>query len=309
MNIIFFGSDDFAKAHLERLGHSAHKIVACVTPPDKEKGRGLKLTVSPIKDYALENQIPILQPVTLKAPDVINKLKSFNPDLFVVIAYGKILPPEVLAIPYICAMNVHGSLLPKYRGAAPINWAILNGEEETGLSIIKMSSTMDAGDIFSQVKISIEEKETALSLRVKMMAQGPDFLVKTIQSIEENNYTLTVQNSKDVTLAPKLTKELGKIDWEKSALQIDRLVRGLYPWPSAYTFYKGKMLKILKAEVASSYQSSVPGQVLDIQHDSIGVSCAQGGLLIKKVHLDSAKPMAMDDFLSGHQLKVGDKLG
>ncbi len=308
MKIIFFGSDDFAKAHLEYLFKSEHEIVACVTQPDKPKGRGLAVVSSPIKEWAAQHKIPVLQPEQIKNNDLIVKLRAFNPDLFVVIAYGKILPPELLQIPYVCAMNVHGSLLPKLRGAAPINWAIINGEKETGLSIIKMSPLMDSGDIFAQTKIKIEEVDTAVTLRAKMVALGPELLLKTINSLENNNYTLTVQDSRAVTLASKLTKELGRIDWNKKAIEIHNLVRGLLPWPCAHTLFKGKLLKIISTEVIMQDVSTrKPGVIVDINQKGLLVATAQNCLLIKEVHLESSKPMGAKIFLLGHRIDVGFK--
>jgi len=220
MKIIFFGSDDFAATHLQELLKSEHQVVGVVTQPDRAKGRGLQVIPSLVKTIAVEAKLPVFQPENLKDKFFLDQMKSYNCDLFVVIAYGRILPQELLQVPYVCAVNVHGSLLPKYRGAAPINWAIINGDKETGISIIKMNAAMDAGDIFSQAKIKIEDSDTAASLRVKMAGLGKKLLLKTIDTFEKNTYTLTVQDSKAVTLAPKLTKELGKIDWQKSAPEI-----------------------------------------------------------------------------------------
>ena len=306
MKIIFFGSDDFAKAHLETLLSSEHKVVACVTQPDKPKGRGLHVVMSPIKESAQAHQIPFFQPESLKNPSLSEQLKEFKCDLFIVIAYGKILPAQFLQIPYVCAINVHGSFLPKYRGAAPINWAIINGEDETGISIIKMNATMDGGDIFAQEKIKIDRNDTAMSLRAKMMAQGPELLLKTINSLEDNNYTLTVQDSKAVTVAAKLTKELGHIDWNRSAHQIHNLVRGLNPWPSAYTFFKGKLLKILSTDVMMQDISSYkPGEIIGLHSKGFVVATMADALLVKQVHLESAKVMEASQFCLGHHVEVG----
>ncbi len=180
MKIVFFGSDDFALTHLKRLVETDNKVVACVTQPDRPKGRGMKIDFSPIKTFSLDRGIDVLQPMDLKDPQLIFRLKSYNSDLFVVVAYGKILPVEVLSIPYLCCVNVHGSLLPKYRGAAPINWAILNGDHETGATIIKMNSSMDAGDIFARTVMAIKEDDTSETLRARMADQAADLLVKTV---------------------------------------------------------------------------------------------------------------------------------
>ncbi len=311
MKIIFFGSDDFAKVSLEALKASEHDVVACVTQPDKPKGRGMALTMPPIKEFAGRHDIPVFQPTNLKEVHVIESLKEFQSDLFVVIAYGRILPIEVLSIPYLCCMNVHGSLLPKYRGAAPINWAIINGDRETGVSIIKMNTHMDAGDIFAQTKIKIDPSDTAVSLRARMADLGARLLLKTIDSLEKNAYTLTVQDSAQVSLAPKLTKELGMIVWNKKAEDIHNLIRGLLPWPSAYTRYKGKMLKILEAEVLDadvSLKNFEPGEISSVDKAGFTVACADKGLLIKKVQPEAGKVMTVKDFLAGHKLKSGERL-
>ncbi len=306
MKIIFFGSDDFALVHLEALARSEHKVVACVTQPDKPKGRGMQTVVSPIKTWALENKVPILQPDVIKDPQFIEKIKEFKSDLFVVIAYGKFLPAVLLKVPSIASLNVHGSLLPLYRGAAPINWAIINGDKTSGLSIIKMNPSMDAGDILAQKTISIDPKDTAPTLRMKMMQAGPALLLETIGLLKNNKAKFVAQDSKKITLAPKLTKELGKIDWQKPAQQIHDLVRGLKPWPGAYTFFKGKLLKILESEVIMQDISSfAPGTVAAISDRGITVVAGQKTLLVKDVHLESSKPMDALSFVRGHRLEVG----
>ncbi len=306
MKIIFFGSDDFALINLEALVRSEHQVVACVTQPDKAKGRGLKVSFSPIKECALKNQLPIFQPLQLKDQSFIEQLKSYQSDLFVVVAYGKILPIEVLSVPYLCCMNVHGSLLPKYRGAAPINWALINAEEETGISIIKMNTAMDGGDLFAQAKIRIGPDENAGSLRRKMADLGADLLLKTINSLEKNAYTLAAQDSSKVTFAPKLTKGLGWIDWSKDARVIHNLVRGLSPKPGAYTFYEGKQLKILETTVTSiATPQKQKGGIIALQKEGFVVVTDDYGLLVRQVHLESAQVMDAESFISGHQLAVG----
>lgn len=305
MKIIFFGSDDFALIHLEKLVQSEHQVVACVTQMDKPKGRGLRTEVSSIKQYALSREIEVFQPTHLKDEQLIKPLKSFQSDLFVVVAYGKILPLEILSIPYLCCMNVHASLLPQYRGAAPINWAIINGESEAGVSIIKMNSQMDAGDIFSQAEIKIEPEDTAVTLRSKMAKLGRGLLLKTIDSLEKNDYTLTAQDNLKASTAPKLTKELGLIQWNKPARSIHNLVRGLLPWPAAYTHFQGKLLKILQTEIISAVANSKqPGEILEINPQGFVVAASDGGLLIRQVHLESGKAMDAKSFALGHKLQA-----
>ena len=307
MKIIFFGSDDFAAVHLQELLQSRdHKVVACVTQPDKAKGRGLQVVASPIKELAVKAKIPVFQPTDLKTASFIKQMKDLNCDLFIVIAYGRILPLELLQVPYVCAMNVHGSLLPKYRGAAPVNWAVINGDGETGVSIIKMNAQMDAGDVFVQAKMPIENDDTAATVRAKMAELGKKTLLKTIDSLEKNTYTLTVQDRNAVSLAPKLTKELGKIDWQKPAAAIRNLVRGLIPWPAAYTSYKGKPLKILETDVVKiDLNGKKPGEVIEVKKDSLVVAAGDGALALKQVQPESGKAMDARSFIAGHKITVG----
>ena len=308
MNIVFFGSDDFAAVHLEALFGSKHKVCACVTQPDKARGRGMEVSASPIKEAALRKGIPVFQPSDLKENTFLKELKAFEADLFVVIAYGRFLPAEVLAIPRTFAINVHSSLLPKYRGAAPINWAIINGERETGISIMRVTAKMDAGDILAQKKLKILKADTAASVRARMMGIGPKLLLKTIDSIKKGTYTFTVQDDQKTTLAPKLTKELGQIQWNKQAMALHNLARGLLPWPGAYTFYQGKLLKILETEVvSSSFLAYSPGEVAGVDKKGFTVATADQGLLVKAVHLEASKPMSAYQFMMGHQLKPGFK--
>jgi len=310
MKIIFFGSDDFALAYLQALINTPHEVAACVTQPDRRKGRGMKVIVSSIKDCAQKHSIPVLQPESLKDALFIKKLKSFKSDIFVVIAYGQFLPELVFNISPFGAINVHPSLLPKYRGAAPVNWAIINGEQETGIAIIKINAKMDAGDVLALTKIKIADDDTAVTLRAKMMHIGPAFLAQTLDGLCRGTAcrTPTAQNDRLATIAPKLTKELGIISWTRKAVDIYNLVRGLLPWPSAYTFYKGKLLKILEAQVIEEDVSqSEPGTVLKIIKEGFVVATGQKGLLIKRVHLQDSKPMDVSAFLRGHEIKVGFK--
>ncbi len=308
MKIIFFGSDDFALTTLNGLLASHHQILACVTQPDRPRGRGLKVGGSPIKELAAARKLPLFQPQGLLDPVFVNAMNSFRCDLFVVVAYGQILPAAVLSIPYVCALNVHASLLPRYRGAAPVNWAILNGEKETGVSIIKMNDRMDAGDIVRQDSVTIGPDETSPELRQRLAKLGTEVLVKTINSLEKNDYILTVQDHRRVTFAPKLTKELGLISWGKSALTIHNQVRGLLPWPSAYTFFQGKQIKILETEVEDAQNHSQPaGSVIGITAKGIRVAASPGILLIKKLQPESGKAMEAVSFASGFHLKVAER--
>jgi len=310
MKIVFFGSDDFALKSLEALVSSEHEVFACITQPDRAKGRGLKVVCSPIKDYALKNHIPVIQPTNIHDEIFVDQLKSFESDLFVIIAYGRILTPQILDIPKVFCINLHSSFLPKYRGAAPINWAIINGEEVTGNSIIKVNENMDAGEIISQEGIPIEDDDTAVTLRSKMAEKGSKLLLKTLQSIQANDFTLSKQDLSAVTYAPKLTKEVGVIKWTDKAKNIQNLIRGVVPWPSAFTYYNSKILKILEADVVDlEIGIESPGDIIEITKEGFTVVTGKGALLIKKVHLESSKMMDASSFVAGHKIEVGFRLG
>ncbi|MCK5580976.1 MAG: methionyl-tRNA formyltransferase [Candidatus Omnitrophica bacterium] len=310
MRIVFFGSDDFAAVNLEKLIALKYDVVACVTQPDRPKGRGMKVRVSPIKQLARENNIEVSQPEDIKDNAFQDQLKSFDAGLFVVIAYGKILPAEVLDIPNICAINVHGSLLPKYRGAAPVNWAIIHGDIETGVSVIKMNEKMDAGDILWQERIAIEEEDTSATLRVKMARLSADALLRAIDSLEKGDCVMRVQDENQVSFAPKIMKDFGHIDWTQPAMDIHNLVRGLLPYPAAYTYYNNKRLKVLETCVRKKEDNlQREGEVIEITKEGVVVSCGKGALVLKRVHLESAKPMDAKSFVLGHKMTSGVILG
>ncbi|MCB9771385.1 MAG: methionyl-tRNA formyltransferase [Candidatus Omnitrophica bacterium] len=305
MKIVFFGSDDFAGESLQSLLAEKFSVVACVTQPDRPSGRGLQIIASPIKTIACESNIPVFQPDHLNEELFLSQMRRLGADIFVVIAYGKILPPVVLKIPKVLCMNVHGSLLPKYRGAAPVNWAIMNGDIETGFSIIKMSPKMDAGEIIVQEKMLIGHDETSQSLRGRMAKASAQCLCRTIQQIAAGQLTLTPQDENTVTLAPKLTKELGRIDWNRSAQEIHNLIRGLVPWPAGYTQYHGKLLKILKTTVMNQSASQLPGTVINITKQGIFVATGKNILVLEHVHPESGKPIAAHAFALGQRLQIG----
>ncbi len=305
MKIIFFGSDDFAARHLKALCNSPHEILACVTQPARARGRHWKVTPTIVRDLALQNKIPVFEPETLKDPAILKALKDLNAELFAVVAYGHKLPEEIIGIPKLFCINVHGSLLPKYRGAAPINWAIINGEKESGATIFKINKDFDSGEIISQRSIPIEESDTSVTLRSKVCQLGVELLLETLSSIEKEKYSLTKQDSSKATLAPKLTKELGAIDWKKNAVGIHNLVRGLLPWPTAYTQFKGKMLKVLETEMSRETTAQKPGEVLEITGQGFWVSAGHGKVHVKRVHLESSRPMEAKSFVRGHKITIG----
>jgi len=306
MRIIFFGSDDFAAHHLEHLLGSRHKVLACVTGPDKPQGRGMKISASPIKQIALERQIPCLQPLSLKDKSIVDHLKSYEADILVVVAYGRLLTQEILDIPRMLCMNVHDSLLPKYRGAAPVNRAILNGDKETGVTIQKMALALDAGDIIAQEKMDIDDDENAAQLRMRMASVGAELLVKVLDKSPDGQFPLSPQDETQVTWAPKLTKEMGKIDWHAQAQSILDQVRGLQPWPGAYTSYKGKMLKVIQAQISMEDKANyTPGQVIKVDRNGFHVACPDKGLLIKEVQPEAGKLMPAGSFVAGYKISPG----
>lgn len=322
MKIVFFGSDDFAEFYLRALLDSPHQVVACVTQPDRPKDRGMKITVSPIKKIAQMRGIPVLQPEQLKNNnEFLESLKEFCADVFVVISYGRFLTSEILLLAPLGALNVHGSLLPKYRGAAPINWAIMNGETETGVTIFRLNAGMDAGEILIQEKITISDQMTSIDLRQAMMPIGARLLRVTLDRLAEM-IPGTVQDESKATFAPKLTKEMGHIDWYQPVRTIHNLVRGLLPWPSAHTFINGKMVKILKTNIWDGSQclsagkaglsqisdqpaSSAPGEILQIDESGIAVLTGDGILLVQQVQPEGKKVMDAASFARGQRtLKI-----
>lgn len=306
MRIIFFGSDDFANTHLEALIASPHDVVACVTQPDRARGRGMKVTQSPIKKTTGRNKIPLLQPESLKDPAIQDQLQAYAADVFIVVAYGLFLPKGVLAMPTQCCLNVHGSLLPKYRGAAPISWAIINGESATGVTVIKMNEAMDAGDMLIKAEMPITDSITAGALREEMAHVGGQTLLTGLAQLENGTAVWEKQDLAQVTYAPKLTKELGRINWQDSAERNNNLIRGLQPWPGCFTGYKGKMLKILKAQTVDSPSGDgTPGQIAEVDKESFTIICGQGALKVTAVHLENSRPMDSRSFLAGQGLSPG----
>jgi methionyl-tRNA formyltransferase len=309
MRIVFFGSDDFAAVCLKELLTSAHQVVGCVTGPDNRQGRGMKVSLSPIKELALDHDMTCLQPESLKEEGVVDQLKAFNADIFVVVAYGRLLPKDVLAIPKFFCVNVHGSLLPQYRGAAPVNWAIINGDKQTGVTIQKMAFELDAGDIISQEVMPLLPTISSDELRNQMALVGAKLLVTTLNTIATGTFTCTPQDKTKVSYASKLTKELGHLSWKKPAVQIERLVRGLKPWPGTYTGFRGKSLKILDVTVQdTTVVTAKPGEVIELNKEGFVVACAQGSILVKRVHLEASKAVSAYDFIQGHRVLRGELL-
>lgn len=309
MNIIFFGSAHFAVPSLLALIERGHRISCVVTQPDRKKGRGLCMAETEIKQVAKKHALKIYQPLKINTNEAVEFLKSFKPDLFIVIAYGQILSQGILNIPKIFSLNAHASLLPKYRGAAPINWALIKGEKITGVTIIKIVREMDAGEIVSQKTIEITDDDTAVTLEDKLSQEAAKLLLITLENIKNNNYSLTKQDKDAVSFAHKLKKEDGLINWNKPAQEIFNSIRGLLPWPGAHTYYKGKMLKI---HAVKNYQTidhrpkTKTGEIIKADKEGIVVAAGKGNLVIKELQLEGKKIMAASEFISGYKISPGD---
>lgn len=308
MNIVFFGSGRFALKSLEALVAGGHKISLVVTQTDKPKGRHLALSSTEVKKKAEELGLKIIQPQNPNSSETINALKEIPADLYIVISYGHFLKDPLLQLPKLYPLNVHASLLPKYRGAAPINWAIINGEKETGISIIRMTEAMDAGDILLEKKIPIDDKDTSITLEQKLETLAVGALMDAIQLMEKNAEKFTRQDESAVIFAPKLEKRHGEIDWNKSAAEIARQIRGLIPWPGAYTYHKGKLLKLWNAQ-AREENSKKPAEVLEAGAGKLIIGTARGSLEILELQIEGGRRLSPAAFLSGHKLTPGDKFG
>lgn len=310
MNILFMGTPDFAKESLEAIYKAKYNIIGVVTNPDKPKGRGMKMIASPVKEFALKNNIQVFQPLKVrKNTEFIEKIKELNPDVICVVAYGKILPKEILDIPQFGCINVHGSLLPKYRGAAPIQWSVINGDKETGVTTMYMDIGMDTGDMILKEKVSIGEDETTGELWNRLSKIGGEILVKTLKLVEKGKAPRTKQGE-DYTIAPMLDKEMAQIDWNnKTSEQIKNLVRGLNPIMGAYTFVNGKKLKIWKAQIVNN--DTIKTQYEQLENGSIILADAKQGLFFKtkdgiieavEIQAENCKRMNAKDFLRGNKL-------
>lgn len=310
MKIVFFGTSDFAVAALEALSLTSHKISMVVTAADKRKGRGQRVGFSPVKLFAQKKRLTLFQPRDLQDRKFLQALKTEGADLFVVAAYGKILTKQVLQIPRIYAINLHASLLPKYRGAAPVNWAIIKGEKLSGVTVFKMNEYMDRGEIILQEKVNISSDETSISLGAKLSKLAAQALPGAIELIEQGRASLSVQDETRATFAPKLEKKDGLIDWRKSAGEINSRIRGLQPWPGAFTYLDNKLLKIWQGQVVTGDKSKQAGQILRVdKQKGILVQTGRGQLLISMLQLEGKRKMSAAEFISGKKLETGKNLG
>lgn len=307
MKIIYMGTPDFAVGPLKALIEAGHEVCAVVTQPDRQKGRGKEMAPSPVKECATEYGLPVLTPVKIKEAEAIEELKKYPADIFVVAAFGQILSEEILNMPKYGCVNIHASLLPKYRGAAPIQWSIIDGEKETGVTIMQMDKGLDTGDILFQKKVPITEEETGASLFDKLAEAGAQLIVEALAKIEIGEVNPVKQDDNNSCYAKMLSKSIGKIDWNKSAVEIERLVRGLNSWPSAYTEYKGKQLKIWKAEVLPHIEGN-PGTIAKVTKDAVIVCTKEGALSLLEIQLEGKKRMSTKEFLLGRTFAEGEVL-
>lgn len=298
MKIVFMGTPDFAVSTLESLVKGGHEVIAAVTQPDKPKGRGKAVQLTPVKEKAMEYEIPVYQPVKARDPEFVELLKGMNPDVIVVVAFGQLLPKAILDIPKYGCVNVHASLLPKYRGAAPIQWAVIDGEEVSGVTTMLMDEGLDTGDMLEKAEIVLDEKETGGSLFDKLSALGGELILSTLEKMENGTITRTPQGESTTSYAKMLKKTMGEIDWSMEAVKIERLIRGLNPWPSAYTSLKGKTVKIWSADVVAGNTTGNPGRVT-VSKDKLLVECGEGFLSITELQLEGKKRMETAAFLRG----------
>lgn len=309
MKVIFMGTPDFAVDALKAIVQAGHEVMCVVTQPDKPKGRGKEMQFTPVKQCAQAHQIPVLQPVKVREAESVEALRTFGADIFVVAAFGQILPKEILTMPKYGCVNIHASLLPKYRGAAPIQWAVINGEKESGVTIQQMGEGVDTGDILLEKAIMLEPKETGDSLYDKLSKLGAELIVEVLPKIEKGEVIPRKQEEALSTHVGKITKAMGLIDWNKSAEELERLIRGLNSWPSAYTFLRGKTLKVWEAEVIKEKETGTPGNICDVTKTSVIVNTGEGKLALKCVQLEGKKRMEVKDFLLGYKIEAGEQLG
>ena len=311
MKIVFMGTPDFAVGALEALIRAGHQITAVVTQPDKAKGRSDKLLPPPVKECAQKHGIEVFQPVKIKTPEAVEELRKYEADVFVVAAFGQILSQEILDMPKYGCLNIHASLLPKYRGASPIQHVIIDGEKETGVTIMQMNAGLDTGDMLYRKKIEIADDDTFETLHDKLMLVGGEAITEALPLLEAGKLVPEKQDDSLSCYAPLIKKELGKLDFSTDVKALDCLIRGVTPWPSAYTFYKGKQMKIWKAAPVrnGAGEDIVHGMITKVEKDAFYVACKGGALRVTELQLEGKKRMSVHDFLLGMKLEAGEKLG
>lgn len=312
MKIVFMGTPDFAVDALQALIEAGHQVAAVVTQPDKPKGRGKELQMTPVKACAIAHDIPVFQPVKIKEPEAVAVLRGYQADIFVVAAFGQILSEEILAMPKYGCINIHASLLPKYRGAGPIQWAIIDGEKKTGVTIMQMEKGLDTGDMLFQTEVEIEARETADTLHDKLAAAGARLIVEALPKIEAGQVTPRKQNDAESCYAKMLQKSMGRIDWSMEAEKLDCLIRGLISWPGAAALLRGKTLKIWEEEpveeasFTAQIEAKEPGTVLAVEKEAFYVQTGSGVLKVTAVQPEGKRRMAVKDFLLGYPIKAGE---
>lgn len=309
MRIVFMGTPEFAVPSLEALLKSDYQVVGVVTQPDRPKGRGQALAAPPVKIVAQRAGLPLLQPLKIKTPDFLAALAAWKPDLIAVAAFGRILHAPILTLPLMGCVNVHGSLLPKYRGAAPVQWALINGESETGITTMLMDEGMDTGPILLQERLPILPEDTAGTLAPRLAELGGRLLVETVRQLNAGTLTARPQDPAQATMAPLLKKEDGLLDWSLSAQALVNRVRGLSPWPGAYTFYDDVRWNIWKAAALHERTQDVPGTIVEVTKQSIRVATGHGTLELLEIQAANAKRMSVGQFLAGHRIHAGARLG
>lgn len=311
MKILFMGTPDFAAEILQGLIDGGHEIVLAVTQPDRPKGRSAKAAPSPVKQCALAHGIPVFQPRRIKAPEAVEELRSFQAQVCIVAAFGQILSQEILDMPPYGCLNVHASLLPRYRGASPIQHAILAGEAVTGVTVMQMDAGLDTGDMLLKRTVPIEKTQDAESLSRKLAEAGKEAILETLRLLPQGKLIPEKQRQEESSYAPLLEKSMGEIDFSKSAEEIDRQIRAMTPWPSAYTQYQGRQLKIWKEEPLAGETGSggAPGEILETGKDFVTVAAGNGALRILELQIEGKKRMSVRDFLSGVRMQPGERLG
>jgi len=310
MKIVFMGTPDFAVGALEALVQAGHDILLVVTQPDRPKGRNSQPVFPPVKECALKYHLPVFQPERIKRPEAVEELKKYQADVFVVAAFGQILSQEILDMPNQGCLNIHASLLPKYRGASPIQHVIIEGENTTGITVQMMNAGIDTGDILYSREISIDDTDNYETLHNKLMVLGGECIVETLEAMKQEKLSRTPQDDSQSSYAPIIKKEMGELDFSKRSEEIDRLIRGLTPWPSAYTFYKGKQLKIWNVKPQQEdFIGAMPGEIVKVEKDCLVIACGKGSLIVYELQLEGKKRMSCHDFLLGVRVAPGEILG
>jgi methionyl-tRNA formyltransferase len=308
MRIIFMGTPEVAAFSLDRLLQGPHPVVGVVTQPDRPSGRGQKAIPTPVRAVAESHNLPVLAPEKMRDPAFLEVMKKWGPELIVVVAYGRILPRQILELPPHGCLNVHYSLLPKYRGAAPVAWAIINGEKQSGATTMRLVEKMDAGPIFLQRAIALAEDETRTSLQAKLAPLGAELLLETIAGLKGGKLTSKDQNDVEASYAPILKREDGLVDWKLSAAALERRVRGLAPWPSAFTYLEGNLLKVHRARVVDTATEAAPGEVVKADKEGLWIATGEGMLSLEEVQLENKKRMMAGEFLNGTRVEKGARL-